>query len=60
MLALDGQSCREELKKIGRDEQWLIARAHELGAKDLKEVFYLQRTADGALTMQKKEKRRHV
>ena len=60
MLALDGQSCRDELKKLGRDEQWLAARARELGAKDIKEVFYLQQGADGELRMQKKEKRRHV
>lgn len=60
MLVLDGQSCREELEKIGRDETWLTARARELGIKDLREVFYLQRAASGELTMQKKEGRRHV
>ena len=42
LLVMDGEINNEELKRVGKDEKWLIKKLKDLGAKELSDVFVFE------------------
>lgn len=54
MLVLDGALCRDAMARLEMDEREVRQTVQEMGACSVRDVFFLHRSADGALTLQRK------
>ena len=56
MLVLDGQYCRHSLERLQMDQKQVQQAIRRFGDYQARDVFFLHRSPEGALTMQLKER----
>lgn len=56
MLILDGEMCHDSIRRLNLTEEQVAALAREIAGCPVRDVFFMHRSPDGSIQIQKKER----